>query len=265
MDLGLKDKIVLVAGASRGLGAATAREFAREGATVILCARNEKALVKVQDAILREMKGQTASMVMPTDLTQDEDVERLINYATARFGRLDILVTNCGGPPTGRFEDHDLPAWQAAVDTVLFSVVRLIQTALPHLRKSETPSILTFASNSARQPVPNLTLANSLRLAVVGLTKTLALELGREGIRVNSILPAWTKTERVMEILTERAERNGTSVEEELARQAEESPLHRLGTPEEFARAAVFLCSPAVPFMTGVMLPFDGGIYKATL
>lgn len=265
MDLGLKDKIVLVAGASRGLGAATAREFARERATVILSARDEKALVRTQEAIFQEMKGQTATMVLRADLTKDEDVERLINYATARFGRLDILVTNCGGPPTGRFEDHDLATWQAAVDTVLFSVVRLIRTALPHLRKSETPSILTFSSNSARQPVPNLTLSNSLRLAVVGLTKTLALELGGEGIRVNSILPAWTKTERVMEILSERARRKGTSIEEELAEQAKESPLGRLGTAEEFARAAVFLCSPAVPFMTGVMLPFEGGIYKATL
>jgi 3-oxoacyl-[acyl-carrier protein] reductase len=144
-------------------------------------------------------------------------------------------------------------------------VVRLIHAALPALRLSDTPSILTFTSNSARQPVPNLTLSNSLRLAVVGLTKTLALELGPEGIRVNSILPAWTKTERMMEILADRARRNGTSMDYETTRQAEESPLGRLGTVEEFARAAVFLCSPAVPFMTGVMLPFDGGMYKATL
>lgn len=265
MDLGLRGKVALVAGASRGLGAATARELAREGARVVLSARDETALVKVQESIYRESNGRMASMVMRADLTRDEDVERLVDYAVARFGGLDILVTNCGGPPTGRFEDHDLAAWHAAVDVVLFSVVRLTRAALPHLRRSATPSILTFASNSARQPVRNLTLSNSLRLAVVGLTKTLSQELGPEGIRVNSILPAWTKTERVMEILGERAGRNGTSVEEELVRQAEESALGRLGTVEEFARAAVFLCSPAVPFMTGVMLPFDGGMYKATL
>lgn len=265
MDLGLRDKVALVAGASRGLGAATARELAREGARVVLSARDEAALVKVQESIYRETNGRTVSLVMRADLTRDEDVERLVDYAVARFGGLDILVTNCGGPPTGRFEDHDLAAWQAAVDVVLLSVVRLIRAALPHLRRSATPSILTFASNSARQPVPNLTLSNTLRLAVVGLTKTLSQELGPEGIRVNSILPAWTKTERVMEILGERAARKGTSIEEELARQAEESALGRLGTVEEFARAAVFLCSPAVPFMTGVMLPFDGGMYKATL
>jgi 3-oxoacyl-[acyl-carrier protein] reductase len=265
MDLGLSGKVALVAGASRGLGAATALALAREGATVVMCGRQAKSLVKTQEAIFREQHGQTATMVVQADLTKDEDVTRLVNMATARFGRLDILITNCGGPPTGRFEDHDLAAWQAAVDTTLFSVVRLIRAALPELRKSQSPSILTFSSNSARQPVPNLTLSNTLRLAVVGLTKTLAPELGSEGIRVNSILPAWTKTERALEILSERARRNGTSLELEEAKQAQESVLKRLGTAEEFARAAVFLCSPAVPFMTGVMLPFDGCIYKATL
>jgi 3-oxoacyl-[acyl-carrier protein] reductase len=254
-----------VAGASRGLGAATARELAREGATVVMCSRNAKTLVKTQEAIFLEMRGETATMVIEADLTRDEDVLQLIGQTMMRFGRLDILITNCGGPPTGRFEDHDLGAWQAAADTTLFSVVRLIRAALPALRESDTPSILTFTSNSARQPVPSFTLSNSLRLAVVGLTKTLALELGPEGIRVNSILPAWTTTERVMEILADRARRNGTSIDYEMAKQAEESPLGRLGTVEEFARAAVFLCSPAVPFMTGVMLPFDGGMYKATL
>jgi 3-oxoacyl-[acyl-carrier protein] reductase len=265
MDLGLKGKIALVSGASRGLGAATARELAREGATVIMCSRNGKTLVNTQQAIFSELNGSVPTMLIEADLTKDEDVERLVSMAVTRFGRLDILVTNCGGPPSGRFEDHDLDAWRQAVDVTLFSVVRLIRRALPELRKSETPSILTFSSNSARQPVPYLTLSNSLRLAVVGLTKTLALELGPEGIRVNSILPAWTQTERVTEIMTERARRNGTTVEHEAQKQAEESPLGRLGTVEEFARAAVFLCSPAVPFMTGVMLPFDGGIYKATL
>jgi 3-oxoacyl-[acyl-carrier protein] reductase len=264
MDLGLKDKVVIVAGASRGLGAATAREFAREGAKVVMAARNREAMVRLQGEIFKETKSD-GTMVLPIDLTNDEEVERLIHHATSRFGGLDILVTNCGGPATGQFLDHDLNDWQHGVETVLFSVVRLVRAAVPHLKKSTTPSILTFSSNSARQPVPNMALANSLRLAVVGLTKTLALELGSEGIRVNSILPAWTQTERVGEILSARAAKKGTTVEQEIAHQSEESALGRLGTPEEFARAAVFLASPAVPFMTGVMLGFDGGIYKATL
>jgi 3-oxoacyl-[acyl-carrier protein] reductase len=263
MDLGLNGKIALVAGASRGLGAATARELAREGATVVLAARNRERLVKVATGIWEETGATT--MVQPTDLTNAEDVERLVSIADARFGRLDVLVTNCGGPPSGGFDDHDLDGWQRAVDVTLLSVVRLIKCALPALRKSEAPSILTFSSNSARQPVPGLLLSNTLRLAVVGLTKSLALELGPQGIRVNSILPAWTASERALEILAERARRNATSVEHETEKQAEESVFRRLGTPEEFARAAAFLCSSAVPFLTGVMLQFDGGIYKATL
>lgn len=264
MDLGLKDKIVLVAGASRGLGAATAREFAREGAKVIMAARNREAMVRLQENIFRETQSQS-TMVLPTDLTKPDEVDRLVQFAAARFGGLDILVTNCGGPATGNFVDLNMEQWRKGADTVLFSVVHLIQTALPHLRKSKSASILTFTSNSARQPVPNMTLANSLRLAVIGLTKTLALELGKDGIRVNSILPAWTHTERVGEILSARAAKKGHSVEDELAHIVAETSIGRLGTPEEFARAAVFLASPAVPFMTGVMLGFDGGIYKATL
>ena len=263
MDLGLAGRIALVCGASRGLGAATARALAREGATVVLAARNRQALVELASSIWQETGQPT--MVQPADLTRDEDVERLVAQADARFGRLDIVITNCGGPATGRFADHDLDTWRRGVDLTLLSVVRLIRAALPSLRKSDAPSILTFSSNSARQPVPNMVLANTLRLAVVGLTKTLALELGGEGIRVNSILPAWTMTERVGEILTDRAQRKGTSLEAEAEKQAEESVFNRLGTPAEFARAATFLCSPAVPFMTGVMLPFDGGIYKGAL
>ena len=193
MDLGLQGKVALVCGASRGLGAATARQLAREGATVVLAARSRQPLVELATQIWQETNATT--MVQPTDLTDDEAVARLVELADARFGRLDVLLTNCGGPATGRFEEHDLAAWQHAVDVVLFSVVRIVRAALPSLRKSETPSILTFSSNSARQPVPNMVLANSLRLAVIGLTKTLALELGGEGIRVNSIMPAWTLTE----------------------------------------------------------------------
>lgn len=265
MDLGLTGKIALVTGASRGLGAATALEFAREGATVILSARREEALAKVQEEILRESDGQAETMIMAADLTKDDEVVRLLEASTARFGRLDMLVANCGGPPSGRFEDHTMETWHYAVDIVLLSVVRLIRAALPALRRSEIPSILTISANSGRQPIPNMALSGSIRLAVVGLTKTLALELGPEGIRVNSILPAWTMSEAVMSLMTARAVKNGTTVEEEIAKQAQESALGRLGTVEEFARAAVFLCSPAVPFMTGTMMSFDGGIYKAAL
>jgi 3-oxoacyl-[acyl-carrier protein] reductase len=145
------------------------------------------------------------------------------------------------------------------------SHVRLIRAALPHLRRSQAPSVLTVTSYSVKQPIPNLVLSNSLRSATVGLTKTLALELGAEGIRFNSILPAWTSTERVYELLEYRAQVNGTSLEEEILKQAKESPFGRMGTPQEFANAAVFLVSPAASYITGMMLTIDGGMYKGTL
>jgi 3-oxoacyl-[acyl-carrier protein] reductase len=189
----------------------------------------------------------------------------LINSAVDELGGLDILITNAGGPPAGSFELFDEETWQKAVDTSFMSHVRLIRAALPHLRKSSAASVLTVTSYTVKQPLPNLVLSNSIRLATIGLTKSLAMELGRENIRFNSILPAWTQTERVEELMAFRAQNNNTSVEEETAKLTAEIPLGRIGQPQEFANAAVFLVSPAASFIHGVMLAVDGGIIKATL
>jgi 3-oxoacyl-[acyl-carrier protein] reductase len=143
--------------------------------------------------------------------------------------------------------------------------VRLIKAALPYLRKSEVPSVLTVTSMSVKQPIANLLLSNSIRAATVGLTKSLAIELGRESIRFNSILPGWTETERVTELMTARANANKSTVEEEIRKQSELSPLGRMGQPGEFANAAAFLVSPAASYITGVMLNVDGGMYKGTM
>jgi 3-oxoacyl-[acyl-carrier protein] reductase len=181
------------------------------------------------------------------------------------FGGLDILITNSGGPKPGTFESHDEANWQNAIDLSLMSHVRLIRAALPHLRKSSAASVLTMTSYSVKQPIANLVLSNSIRAATVGLTKSLALELGKDGIRFNSILPGWTETERVGELMTARATANRSTVEAETKKQSGESPLGRMGRPEEFAAAAVFLVSPAASYITGVMLNVDGGMYKGTL
>ena len=145
------------------------------------------------------------------------------------------------------------------------SHVRLIRAALPHLRKSSAASVLTVTSMSVKQPLANLVLSNSVRAATVGLTKSLALELGKDGIRFNSILPGWTETERVTQLMTARAAANHSTVEAEIAKQSQESPLGRMGQPAEFANAAAFLVSPAASYITGVMLTVDGGMYKGTL
>jgi 3-oxoacyl-[acyl-carrier protein] reductase len=189
----------------------------------------------------------------------------LVGEAARLLGGLDILITNAGGPPSGTFDSFDETAWQKAIDLSFMSHVRLIKAALPFLKKSSAASVLTVTSYSVKQPIPNLVLSNSIRAATVGLTKSLALELGSAGIRFNSILPAWTDTERIIELMTARAKLNKTTVEQEIASQSKDSPLGRMGKPEEFANAAVFLVSPAASYITGLMLTVDGGMYKGTL
>lgn len=262
MDLNLSGKIALVTAASKGLGKATARQFAREGANVAICARSElidKAAVEIESETSQEV------LALRADVTQQEDIERTIDATVEKFGGLDILITNAGGPPTGTFDDFDLAAWEAAVNLNLLSAVRLIKYALPHLRQSAAPAILTITSSSTKQPVPNLILSNSIRLSVIGLTKTLSRELASDGIRVNSILPGWTYTERVEELIAARAAKSGKTKEAEITYTNATIPLGRMGTPEEFANVAVFLCSPAASFVNGVMLQVDGGLCEGTL
>ena len=263
MDLQLKGKRALVAGASKGLGFACARGLGLEGALVAINGRDEGRLKASAKALAEETK--TKVHPVAGDLTDPKFPEKMVGEAVKALGGLDILVTNAGGPPAGLFESFDEETWAKAIDLSFMSHVRLIRAALPHLRKSSAASVLTITSYSVKQPIPNLVLSNSIRAATVGLTKSLALELGKDGIRFNSILPGWTETERVHELMSHRAEANKTSVEEEIRKQAVDSPLGRMAKPEEFANAAVFLLSPAASYITGVMLTVEGGMYKGTM
>ena len=263
MDLGLHNKIAFVAGASRGLGAATARQLAREGARVVINARNAVTLAATAEAIRAETGAHV--LAVPGDVTSAADIQRALAETVQHFGGLDILITNSGGPKLGTFDDLDDAAWLAASNLMLMSAVRLIRAALPALRQSATPCVLAITSSSVKQPLPNLILSNSVRLAVIGLIKSLALELGPQGIRFNSILPAFTETERMTELMTDRARRNGTTMEDEIKKQAAVSPFGRMASPHEFANVATFLCSPVASYLTGVMLSVDGGMYKGTL
>lgn len=263
MDLKLNGKIALVTGASRGLGFAAAMTLAREGCRVAINGRDQAKINVAAERIYRETGTQAIGLA--GDVSLPDVPEKLIQQTVATFGGLDLLMTNAGGPPAGPFEAFDEATWQKAVELSFLSHVRLIRAALPYLRKSATPSVLTVTSMSVKQPIVNLVLSNSVRAATVGLTKSLSLELGREGIRFNSILPGWTETERVAELMTARAKANNTTVEEEMRKQSAESPLGRIGQPEEFGAAAAFLLSPAASYITGVMLNVDGGMYKGTL
>ena len=266
MDLHLKEKVVLVNAASRGLGAAAARRFAEEGARVAITARHGEKLAALAQSVAQE----TGAEVLPVvgDVTNPGDVERMVQSTIDRWGRLDVLVTNAGGPATGKFLDLKIEQWEAAVQLSLMSVVRLCYAALPHMLKNDPPqrgSIVAITSLSVKQPVDNLLLSNSVRMAVIGLLKTLSNELGPQGIRINAIAPGWTRTERVIEIMESRAKANGTSPEEELKKQAAAIPFGRVGEPGEFADALVWLASPRASYVHGIVLPVDGGTIKSSL
>lgn len=262
MDLGLKGMKALVTGSTRGLGFATAHQLAREGCQIAINGRGQQNLAAAEQKISNDTDAQIIAIT--GDITQPENAEKIVNQASDQLNGLDILITNSGGPPAGKFESIEDQTWQIAVELNFLSHMRLIRAALPYLTSSNAASVLTVTSMSVKQPVPNLVLSNSVRGATIGLTKTLALELGGEGIRFNSILPSFIETERIHELLTDRAERNSTTLEEEIAKQSKESPLGRMGSPQEFANVAVFLVSPAASYLSGGVFLVDGGMYKAT-
>jgi len=262
MDLGLADKVVLVTAASKGLGKAAAMEFARQGARVAICSRSEQLKVTAD-----EIRSQTGTQVLAVraDLTKPADIESLVEATLNRFGQIDILIINAGGPPPGNFLDLKPEDWQAAVNLTLMSAVHLCYAVVPHMLERGSGSIVATQSVSIKEPIASLILSNSLRMAVIGLMKSLANELGPKGIRVNTINPAWTWTERVQQLMADRAARNQTTLEEEAAKVATEIPLGRMGTVEEYGRAIVWLASPAASFIHGHALMFDGGATKAAL
>lgn len=227
MDLGLTDARVFVAASSSGLGAATARRFSLEGARVAVNARDAVRL-QATAAAIRSETGRDV-LELPGDMTDSSDIQDLVDQAAETFGGLDILVANAGGPPQGTFETTPAAAWNHAFDLTVMSAVHLVRAALPYLRQSPRAAILTITSVSVKEPIDNLILSNSLRMSVIGLTKSLARELGPLGIRVNSILPGWTRTERVNQLMQGRAETQKVTVEEAIRRQAAGNPLGRMG------------------------------------
>lgn len=257
MHLGLQGKVALVAAASRGLGRAIAEELAAEGASLVVCARGGSALAAARDAIASASGARVESVV--ADLATAEGVERVARAAHDAFGRVDVLVTNAGGPPSGPFESHDWAAWQRAVDLTLRSAVELTRAVLPGMRDRRWGRIINVTSITVRQPVDNLILSNSIRAAVTGFARTLANEVATDGITVNNILPGYTRTDRVEELAVANAKREGTTREVMLERIAAQIPMRRLGEPREFAALAAFLASDRASYITGQSIAVDGG------
>jgi 3-oxoacyl-[acyl-carrier protein] reductase len=259
MDLGLKGKVALVTGASKGMGKACALGLAGEGARVVMCARNEGDLKAAVD----DVKAQTKAEVMgvSADVTKIEQVRSLVGRVKDGFGSPDVLIANCGGPPRGFFDDFDDAAWYGAVEVSLLSTVRLIREVLPGMRAKKWGRILTIQSVSVKQPLADLMLSNAVRPGVHGMMKTLALQLAGDNILVNTLCPGRILTDRLLGGL----KASGLSRDAYLARQSADIPMGRVGTAEEFASVAVFLASERASYVTGVAVQVDGGLVRGLL
>lgn len=261
MDLGLKNKTVLITASSKGLGKATALEFVKEGATVIITSRNKDNLKKAT----QEIKAITNSEVFPLvcDLSNGKDIDNLFDNIAKEFKGVDILINNTGGPKSGNFDNVNDKDWQTGFELVLLSMIRCIRCALPYMRKQHFGRIVNFASSSFKQPIDNLILSNTFRTGILGLAKTLSIELAPYNILVNTIGPGRIETDRVKELDLEFANRSGYLVEEVKNKFVSSIPMGRYGKPEELAKVAVFLGSAANTFMTGQALLVDGGLVRA--
>ena len=263
MDLNLRGHVALITAASRGLGFATAYQLAAEGADVVLCSRSQASVEAAADRIAQQTGSRT--LAIAADVTRSADIEHLRDAALEYFGRIDGLYINAGGPKPGDFLHLTAADWASASALIIQSAVELAYAVVPTMRAQQSGSILANTSITVRQPLDGLILSNSLRLAVVGLVKSLSIELGPYNIRVNAIAPGWTRTERVDQLLLSRAEANHSTPEAEAVKITQEIPLHRIGTSEEYARVAAFLLSPAASYVTGVTLAVDGGLTRAVL
>lgn len=248
MDLGLKGKSALVAAGTKGIGLAIAQTLAREGAKVSVCARNPIPLDGLD--------------VFPADVSKEEDINAWIDHARTLHGDPQVLITNTGGPPAGLWPEKTDEEWQLGVDSTLLNVVRMVRALHPTLIKSGWGRIVHITSLVAFQPEPLLPISSTLRSGLVALTRLQAQELAPHNVTVNAVLPGHTLTDRQIHLAQIRASKNGTSVEEELTKQAQNIPLQRLATPQEIANAAVFLASEPASYITGVSLLVDGGVVK---
>ncbi len=257
MNLGLAGRIALVTGASRGIGRAVAEELAAEGAHVLICARGQDDL----EAAAHDIRAKTSATVhaITADVSVPEDVQELVDTAFARFGRIDVLVANTGGPPLGPFEAHTPAVWRDTWRQLVESVLNLTRLVLPDMRTRRWGRIINITSIAAKQPVDNLVLSNAVRPAVTGFARTLANEVAADGITVNNVLPGYLRTSRLLAFIEPSAGTTGSGLPPVAERWVNETPMQRLGEPRELAAMVAFLASERASFITGQSVAVDGG------
>ncbi|MBN1483284.1 MAG: SDR family oxidoreductase [Chloroflexia bacterium] len=260
MDLGLTGRTALVAAASRGLGKAIAWELAREGAAVAICARGKEQLKQTAAEIAQDTGSRV--LALAADVSVARDVFSLVDAVMQHLGGIDILVNNAGGPPPGPFLTFSDEDWRAALDLNLLSAVRLSRAVIPHMQQCGWGRIINLTSVAAKQPIPDLVLSNAARSGVIGLSKTLALELAASGITVNSVCPGFILTDRVRQLFRARAEKEGHSVQEIQKSYERQIPQGRLGRPQELAALVAFLASEQAGYITGTAIQLDGGYVR---
>ncbi len=263
MNLGLTNRVAIVAAASSGLGRAVATELSREGARVAICARTAAHLAKTAEEISHETGHEV--FYQPVDVTDEAAVASFVAAVEHRFGRIDICVTNSGGPPSKMFKDTNSSDWKSAVDLLLMSTVFFAKETLPRMQKNKWGRLITITSYAVKQPVDGLLLSNSVRSAVTGLARTLANEYAAHGITVNNVCPGYTGTERLGEFAAAISGRTGVTPEEVFAGWQRQIPAGRIGKPEELAAVVAFLASERAGYVNGTSIAVDGGIVRSLL
>jgi 3-oxoacyl-[acyl-carrier protein] reductase len=263
MDLGLQGRVAIVAAASKGLGRAVAEELAREGAQVAICSRDRKNIEQAAAEIQASTKGRVFSQAV--DVTQEKAIAAFVADVEKEFGRIDICVTNSGGPASNSFAGTTTEEWRAAVDQLLMSTVFFARETLPRMKKNNWGRFITITSSAVKQPVDGLLLSNSVRAAVTGLARTLANEYAPYGITVNNVCPGFTRTARLDSLAKSISARSNVKTEEVFAGWTREIPVGRVGTPEEFAAVVTFLASQRASYVNGTSLAVDGGLVRSLL
>jgi 3-oxoacyl-[acyl-carrier protein] reductase len=263
MDLGLRGRVAIVAAASKGLGRAVAEELAREGAHVAICARTASTLAETAAHIQKTTGREVLQQAL--DVTDSEAVTSFVAAVDARFGRVDICVTNSGGPPSNLFKNTPPEAWRTALDQLLMSTIYFAKETLPRMQKNKWGRLITITSSAVKQPVDGLLLSNSIRAAVAGLARTLANEYAADGITVNNVCPGYTRTARTDDLAATISARSGSKPEDVIADWEREIPAGRLGKPQEFAAVVAFLASERASYVNGTSITVDGGLVRSLL